>query len=77
MSRSLYKGPIFGEPVDSKNKKKIYILNKNFTILPKYLSKTVFIYNGKKFIKLLIQENMIGYKFGEFIHTRAKYKYKK
>ena len=78
MSRSLFKGPTFGLPFNLKeNKNKIKIFNKSSVILPEYLNKVVFIYNGKKFIKLIIQENMIGYKFGEFIHTRARYKYKK
>jgi len=77
MSRSLFKGPVIGELFNLKNEKKIKILNKSFIILPEYLNKTVFIYNGKKQIKLTIQENMIGYKFGEFIHTRVRYKYKK
>ena len=78
MSRSLFKGPTLGSFYNLKdNKNKIKIFNKSLIILPEYINKTVFVYNGKKFIKLIIQENMIGYKFGEFIHTRARYNYKK
>lgn len=77
MSRSLFKGPTFGLPFDLKKDKKIKILNKSSVILPEYLNKIIFVYNGKRFIKLLIQENMVGYRFGEFVNTRSKYKYKK
>ena len=29
------------------------------------------VYNGKKFIPVLVSENMIGHKFGEFAPTRT------
>ena len=53
------------------------ITDKNLTILPEYSNNSVSIYNGKNFIKLLINDKMIGFKFGEFINTRKKHIYKK
>ena len=76
MSRSKYKGPFFKVNLITKNEW-IQIYNKNLTILPEYINSIVNIYNGKKFIKLKINEKMIGFKFGEFINTRKKHIYKK
>jgi ribosomal protein S19 len=35
------------------------------------------IYNGKSFINVFIDNLKIGYKFGQFSHTRKKFEYKK
>lgn len=76
MSRSKYKGPFFKVNF-LKKKNWIKITNKNLTILPEYNNHSVSIYNGKIFINLLINNKMIGFKFGEFINTRKKHIYKK
>ena len=77
MSRSTNKGPFFNSNLIDENKKWIKIFNKNLVILPEYLNYIFSIYNGKTFIKVKITEEMIGYKFGEFINTRKRYIYKK
>ena len=77
MSRSLFKGPLLADSLNTNTHQKIQLFNKNLTILPEYLHKTFAIYNGKKFFKIKVKENMIGYRFGEFIFTRSKYSYKK
>ena len=46
------------------------VYNKNLIISLKDLNKKFLIYNGKDFQKLVISNNMIGYKFGEFTITR-------
>ena len=46
-------------------------------IVPKFINKHVFIYNGKILTKLLVTNNMIGFKFGEFIRTRKEFSFKK
>lgn len=71
MSRSNFKGPFFIKE-ELKNFK-----NKNATILFNDINNFFFIYNGKKFIKLKITEDMIGHKFGEFIFTRTQCRHKK
>ena len=76
MSRSKYKGPFFKVNL-LKKKQWIKITNKNLTILPEYINYSVSIYNGKRFINLVINNKMIGFKFGEFINTRKKHVYKK
>ena len=77
MSRSLFKGPLLTDSLNTNTHQKIKLFNKNLIILPEYLHKTFAIYNGNKFITLKIKETMIGYRFGEFLYTRAKYNYKK
>ena len=78
MSRSLKKGPY----IDFRLKKKIDHVNdfgkkgviktwsRRSTILPQFVGLTFGVYNGKKFIPVLVSENMVGHKFGEFSPTR-------
>ena len=77
MSRSQFKG-LYINPIKIKNiKKKTKIFDKNTLILPEFVDRIFLVYNGKKHISLKIKENMVGFKFGDFIFTRAIYKYKK
>ena len=82
MSRSKWKGPYINE----NNIDKIYQLKKNYiksiisrntTILPKFVEKTFKVHNGKKFNEILVTEEMIGHKFGEFSATRKRFSFKK
>ena len=41
------------------------------TILPQFVGLTFGVYNGKKFIPVAVNEDMIGHKFGEFAPTRT------
>lgn len=82
MSRSKFKGPFFNplyknSLTNSKIKHKLNIKTKTNIILPEYVSNTVYIYNGKKWLALKITENMVGNQFGVFISTRSVFKYKK
>jgi len=40
------------------------------TILPQFVGLTFGVYNGHKFLPVIVTENMIGHKFGEFSPTR-------
>lgn len=40
------------------------------TILPQFIGLTFGVYNGQKFIPVLVTDNMIGHKLGEFAPTR-------
>ncbi|RME53758.1 30S ribosomal protein S19 [Candidatus Woesearchaeota archaeon] len=44
-------------------------------ILPEMVGKTVHVYNGKEFIPVRIQEEMIGHRLGEFALTRKTIKH--
>lgn len=77
MSRSLKKGPF----VDFKLAKKIAALGPDdrtiiktwaraSTISPDMVGRTVAVHNGKMHIPVLLTENMVGHKLGEFSPTR-------
>ena len=76
MTRSVWKGPfVVSSLLKKKNCNNIY--STSTTIVPRFLNKKFNIYNGHKFISILVVENMIGYKFGEFLSTRKKCIHKK
>lgn len=84
MSRSTYK--FFWQPLElirwqskKKNKKKstLRIYKKNTIVSPKLVGYTIYVYNGNKWIKVHINENMVGFKIGEFISTRKRLIWKK
>jgi small subunit ribosomal protein S19 len=43
------------------------------TILPQFVGLTFGVYNGRKFVPVLVTEDMIGHKFGEFSPSRTYY----
>ncbi|MEE9525254.1 MAG: 30S ribosomal protein S19 [Candidatus Woesearchaeota archaeon] len=43
---------------------------RNMIILPEMMDKTISVYNGKAFIKIIILPEMIGHYLGEFAGTR-------
>ncbi len=79
MARSVWKGPF----VDGYLLKKadaaraatrnqiIKTWSRRSTILPQFVGLTFGVYNGKKFIPVSVNEDMIGHKFGEFAPTRT------
>ena len=81
MARSVWKGPFFdgyllrkAEKVrESGRKEVIKIWSRRSTILPQFVGLTFGVYNGHKHIPVLVSEDMIGHKFGEFSPTRTYY----
>jgi len=49
----------------------IKIWSRRSTILPQFVGLTFGVYNGQKFLPVLVTENMVGHKFGEFSPTRV------
>ncbi len=83
MSRSIWKGPFIdgyllkkikndNNSENNLNKKPIKIWSRRSMIIPEFVGLNFHIYNGKGFIRLLVTEDMIGHKFGEFASTRKK-----
>ncbi len=77
MSRSLKKGPY----VDYKLAKKVAALGPDdrtviktwaraSSISPEMVGRTIAVHNGKTHVPVLITENMVGHKLGEFAPTR-------
>ena len=81
MVRSVWKGPfVDGHLIkkvqthleESKNKP-IKTWSRRSTILPQFVGITFNVYNGKKFIPVLVSEEMVGQKLGEYAPTRTYY----
>ena len=80
-NRSTWKGPFIQEKLLRKvnnniTKKKYSVIktwSRGSTILPNFVGLTIAVYNGRKFIPILVREQMIGMKFGMFAPTRSFY----
>ena len=57
------------EVKESRNKP-IKTHDRTIVIVPKLLGKTIGVYNGKEFVKVVIVEEMLGHRLGEFSMTR-------
>ncbi|MEM9726039.1 MAG: 30S ribosomal protein S19 [Pseudomonadota bacterium] len=81
MPRSVWKGPFVDAYVlkkaaksqESGRKEVIKIWSRRSTILPQFVGLTFGVYNGQKHVPVLVSEDMIGHKFGEFSPTRTYY----
>ena len=79
MARSVWKGPFVdayllkkAEKVRGSGRSEIIkIWSRRSTILPQFVGLTFGVYNGHKFLPVLVTENMVGHKFGEFSPTRV------
>ena len=79
MARSVWKGPFVdgfmlkkAEEARSGGRKEIIrTWSRRSTILPQFVGLTFGVYYGQKFIPVLVTENMVGHKFGEFSPTRT------
>ena len=48
---------------------------RDMIVLPSFVGKTIAIYNGKTFVSVTIEPEMIGMRLGEFAPTRAEVKH--
>ena len=79
MARSVKKGPFVDLHLIKKvetaqktnDKRPIKTWSRRSTILPQFVGLTFGVYNGHKFIPVLVNEEMVGHKFGEFAPTRV------
>lgn len=79
MARSLKKGPFVDHHVmdkvekaqNSTKKAVIKTWSRRSTILPDFVGLTFAVHNGRKFVPVLVTDNMVGHRLGEFAPTRA------
>jgi len=79
MARSIKKGPFIEasllakiENMNSKSEKRVVkTWSRRSTIVPEFLGHTIAVHNGRQFVPVYIQENMVGHKLGEFAPTRT------
>ena len=79
MPRSVRKGPFVDTHLAKKvavaakanDRRPIKTWSRRSTVLPQFVGLTFGVYNGRKFIPVLITEDMIGHKMGEFSPSRT------
>jgi len=54
----------------SRKKSPIRTHNRSLVIVPKMIERTVLVHNGKEFVRVIITEEMLGHRLGEFAQTR-------
>jgi len=78
MPRSLRKGPFIdahllkkvAEAIATRLKKPIKTWSRRSMILPDMVGLTIAVHNGRQHVPILVSENMVGHKLGEFAPTR-------
>ncbi|WP_439545494.1 30S ribosomal protein S19 [Sandarakinorhabdus sp.] len=78
MSRSVWKGPFVDLSLLKKAetaqasgvRSPIKTWSRRSTILPQFVGLTFSVYNGRKHIPVMVNEDMVGMKLGEFAPTR-------
>jgi small subunit ribosomal protein S19 len=78
MPRSVWKGPFVDGYLIAKAEKAsgsgrretIKTWSRRSTIMPQFVGLTFQVHNGKQFTPVLVSEDMVGHKFGEFSPTR-------
>jgi small subunit ribosomal protein S19 len=81
MARSLHKGPFVDGYLlkkaetarESGRNQAIKTWSRRSTILPQFVGLTFAVHNGNKHVPVLVSEDMVGHKLGEFAPTRTYY----
>ena len=79
MPRSLRKGPFVDQhlmkkvevAVATSNKRPIKTWSRRSMIVPEMVGLTIAVHNGRQHVPVLVNENMVGHKLGEFSQTRT------
>ena len=79
MARSIRKGPFIDNHLQQKldkavaehNKRPIKTWSRRSMVIPEMVGLTIAVHNGRQHVPVLINENMVGHKLGEFALTRT------
>ena len=79
MPRSIKKGPYVCEKLlikvsrqaDSGDRRPIKTWSRRSMIIPDFIGQSFLVHDGRKHVPVLVTENMVGHKFGEFAPTRT------
>ena len=79
MPRSVKKGPFVDlhlakkvrVPAEKNDRRPIKTWSRRSMILPDFVGLTLAVHNGRQHIPVLVSENMVGHKLGEFAPTRT------
>lgn len=79
MPRSLKKGPFVDhhlmakveKAVEANDRRPIKTWSRRSTVFPEMVGLTIAVHNGRQHVPVLVNENMVGHKLGEFVLTRT------
>ncbi|SDT88072.1 SSU ribosomal protein S19P [Pseudomonas pohangensis] len=79
MPRSLKKGPFIDlhlmkkveVAVEKNDRKPVKTWSRRSMILPQMVGLTIAVHNGRQHVPVLVNEDMVGHKLGEFAATRT------
>lgn len=79
MPRSIKKGPFVDlhlidkvqTAIESGSKRPIKTWSRRSMVIPDMVGLTIAVHNGRQHVPILVTENMVGYKLGEFAPTRT------
>jgi len=79
VARSIRKGPFIDNHLQSKvdkavaenSKRPIKTWSRRSMVIPEMVGLTIAIHNGRQHVPVLVNENMVGHKLGEFALTRT------
>lgn len=79
MPRSVKKGPFVDlhlikkvdEAVSTNSKKPVKTWSRRSMVLPQMVGLTIAVHNGKLHVPVMVTDNMVGHKLGEFAPTRT------
>jgi len=79
MPRSVKKGPFVDhhlvakvqQAVSENSRKPIKTWSRRSMIMPDFVGLTIAVHNGRQHVPVLVSENMVGHKLGEFAATRT------
>ena len=79
MPRSIKKGPFVDdhllkkvrEAAAANNRRPIKTWSRRSLIIPDMVGLTIAVHNGRDHVPILVSENMVGHKLGEFAATRT------
>ena len=57
--------------VEKHDRKPIKTWSRRSTVFPEMVGLTIAVHNGKQHVPVLVNENMVGHKLGEFALTRT------
>ncbi len=79
MPRSLKKGPFVDHhlmakveaAVENNDRRQIKTWSRRSMIIPEMVGLTIAVHDGRRHVPVLVNENMVGHKLGEFALTRT------
>lgn len=79
MPRSIKKGPFIDYNLlrkveiarEQNSRKPIKTWSRRSTVIPEMVGLSIAVHNGRDHVPLMVNENMVGHKLGEFVYTRT------